>query len=133
MNDERAQIGLAPIELAYAKEVIHSKPADDLHRIVRTSYRRKIRHLYYMKMNNLLIGDLKKLLQFGRASEEKRKPMKNTEVKEKGNLEKRNPFDVYWTRAADSQFILVVALLSLFYYSISNPFYAKYRWFQKRR
>ena len=47
LNDERVQTGLAPIELTYAKEVIQSKPADDLHRIVRTNYRRKIRRLQY--------------------------------------------------------------------------------------
>lgn len=47
LNDERARIGLVPIELAYAKEVIQSKPADALHRMVRTRYRQKIRHLQY--------------------------------------------------------------------------------------
>lgn len=47
LNEKRANEGLAPIELSYAKEVIQSKPADALHRMVRTRYRQKIRHLQY--------------------------------------------------------------------------------------
>ena len=43
LNEERAADGLPPIEPAYVKEVIHSKPTDRLHQLVRTQYRQRIR------------------------------------------------------------------------------------------
>lgn len=47
LNEKRENEGLSLIELSYAKEVIQSKPADALHRMVRTRYRQKMRHLQY--------------------------------------------------------------------------------------
>lgn len=47
LNEERAAERLLPIEPAYVKEVIQSKPTDRLHQLVRTQYRQRTRHLRY--------------------------------------------------------------------------------------